>query len=64
MSKKRDHRGPKSPRWKGGRVTTVGGYVLIYAPDHPHAYRNQVYEHKLIAEAALGHLLPTETRTR
>ena len=48
-------KGSNSPRWKGGRVQTTGGHVLVYRPDHPHANRHgQVLEHRLVAEQLLG----------
>lgn len=35
------------------------GYVLVWLPEHPHSGEaGYVYEHTLIAEAALGKLLP------
>jgi len=50
------------PRWKGGRVTNVRGYVLVRQPGHPDAHCNgYIYEHRLVAEAVLGRrLLPGE----
>lgn len=54
--------GALNPAWKGGRYYDDDGYVLIYAPDHPHATKDgRVREHRLVAEKKLGrHLLPTE----
>jgi hypothetical protein len=46
-----------SPRWKGGRFYNTGGYVLVYAPTHPHANRSYVFEHRLVMEAHLGRTL-------
>lgn len=54
--------GELNPAWKGGRYYDDDGYVLIYAPDHPHATKDgRVREHRLVAEKKLGrYLLPTE----
>ena len=42
-------------------VKTSQGYLKVYCPEHPHAYRDgYVLQHILIAEKALGSLLPTE----
>lgn len=50
--------GLDSQAWKGGRRVTSKGYVAIYAKDHPRANSGYVFEHILIAEAALGRYLP------
>lgn len=54
--------GEVNPSWKGGRYFDDDGYVLIYAPDHPHATKDgRVREHRLVMEQVLGrYLLPTE----
>lgn len=54
--------GEINPSWKGGRYLDADGYVLVYAPDHPHATNSgRVREHRLVAERALGrHLSPEE----
>lgn len=60
--------GEQAPMWKGGRKIRDDGYVLVYAPDHPHAHsagrrgRNlYMLEHRLIMEQYLGrYLLPEE----
>lgn len=52
-------RGAKSRPWKGG-TTTVRGYVMIYAPDHPACQGNKrlyVHEHRLVMEKHLGRYL-------
>lgn len=41
-----------------GRRIATNRYVLIYKPGHPKAKCGNVYEHILIAEKALGKLLP------
>lgn len=54
--------GPANPQWKGGRFISSSGYALIKLPEHPYAnISGYVYEHRLIAEKALGrYLKPTE----
>lgn len=49
--------------WKGGVVRKSTGYLLQYAPDHPHADRKgYVLQHRLVAEQMLGRpLLGSET---
>ncbi len=46
-------RGARNGRWKGGRQIR-GHYVLVWCPGHPEAHNGHVFEHRLIAEAALG----------
>lgn len=59
--KPRDMKGPKNPRWKGGRRVNNAGYVFVYCPGHPRAQANKVREHILVMEARLGrHLRPGE----
>ncbi len=51
--------GPKNPAWRGGRCGTDKGYMTVLRRDHPRASgRGYVYEHVLVAEAALGRDLP------
>lgn len=51
-------RGAKSYHWKGGRTLNTGGYVHVYAPDHPkHSKDNYVLEHVLVMERGLGRYL-------
>lgn len=51
--------GTDNPNWKGGRTVHAQGYVLIMQPQHPRATRQgYVFEHILVAEKALGKLLP------
>lgn len=50
--------GPNNYHWSGGRKKHSGGYVLVYAPDHPHRDRNGfVLEHRIVMENALGRIL-------
>lgn len=54
------YKGNKHSKWKGGRLKTVLGYILIYAPKHP--FRNKVgkgyvLEHRLVMEKKLGRYL-------
>lgn len=54
--------GENSHKWKGGRKITSGGYIEIYAPEHPRALKQSgqsayVKEHILVAEKALGRYL-------
>lgn len=51
-------RGKDAPNWKGGRYKNVNGYVLIYKPEHHRANkRGYVFEHILVAEEMVGHLI-------
>jgi hypothetical protein len=54
---KRDHTGPRNPRWQGGQHLTHQGYVMTYMPEHPNAYNNKVLEHRLVMEKHLGRYL-------
>lgn len=52
--------GEHSPQWRGGRYTS-NGYVMVLTPDHPHADdKGYVEEHRLVAERAIGKILPRE----
>jgi len=59
--------GEKAGGWKGGRNKTGEGYILVYAPAHPHKKRSSkiggyVLEHRLVMEEHLGRYLePWET---
>ena len=59
---RKSHTGNKNSKWKGGRLKTERGYILIYAPDHPYAQsKGYVREHRLIIEEKIGrYLLPNE----
>lgn len=51
-------RGPVANAWKNG-ITRNGKNILIYKPDHPKAIHGKyVPEHRLVAEKALGKILP------
>lgn len=56
------HPGSRNPAWKGGSYLDADGYVLLYAPAHPHATKaGRVREHRLVMEKSIGrYLLPTE----
>lgn len=55
--------GAQAPNWKGGRKQHVKGYVFVHKPGHPRISKQAgrsgyVFEHILVAEAALGKFLP------
>lgn len=52
-----DRNGNKNPRWKGGRRKRKDGYILVYRPSHPFAYRNFILEHRDVMEKHLGRIL-------
>jgi hypothetical protein len=49
--------GANHPQWRGGRRLDKDGYVMIYCPDHPHARKGCVLEHRLVVERKLGRIL-------
>lgn len=49
--------GSANQKWNGGRMSS-GAYFSLLRPDHPAAHRGYVYEHRLVAEKALGRPLP------
>lgn len=52
--------GEKHYNWRGGKHMQSGGYIEVYAPNHPHKYsRNTVLEHRLVMEKHLGRFLKT-----
>ena len=57
-------KGKNSPTWRGGKTTNWGGYVLVYAPNHPFKMKrkNYVFEHRLVMEKHLGRYLKPEER--
>jgi hypothetical protein len=51
--------GDKHPKWKGGRVDSGDGYVLLYKPGHHRiTHSNYVYEHIVVWEEVHGCRLP------
>lgn len=55
------YRGSGNPKWRGGLVEQVGGYLYEHAPDHPGATEDgYVMQHRLVMERALGRYLTTE----
>ena len=45
--------GSGNSKWKGG-IMYDNGRKLIYAPEHPNAYRGYIYEYRMVASATLG----------
>lgn len=57
-------RGKWRHTWKGGKFVRSGGHVIVYAPRHPYAYKNQYFEHRLVMEQHIGRYLdPKEVIT-
>ena len=54
--------GKENFKWKGGRRKLKIGYIVTKAYGHPKAYRNEVYEHILVAEKKLGRYLTKNER--
>ncbi len=55
--------GPKSSRWKGGRIRDQHGYIMALAPDHPSnvgTTRRYVQEHRLVLEKEKGRFLRSD----
>lgn len=54
--------GENNPAWRGGVQIDKNGYVLVYAPNHPHRNRhNKILLHRLVMEKKIGRtLLPSE----
>lgn len=48
-----------SPRQNYAPLTNKNGYVLLWAPNHPDAYKpsNRIPEHRLVMEGMLGRRL-------
>ena len=58
------HKGKKHPSWKGGKVFSSDGYILIWKPDHPFSTKQRyVLEARLVAEKELGRYLKLEEKT-
>lgn len=54
----RNKTGKMSHLWKGGRVVVRGGYINVFAPDHPYAVGGKyVREHRLVMEKKIGRYL-------
>lgn len=50
--------GSKNPNWKGGRLKSGNGYIMVWRPDHPHSdNKGYVAEHRLVMEQKLGRYL-------
>lgn len=57
----RDRTGSKNSNWKQGLRMDKDGYVLRYAPNHPHAWQAKcVYDHRLVVEKQIGRYLKPE----
>lgn len=53
--------GSNNYHWSGGRKYHSGGYVCVYAPDHPCRDKNGfVLEHRLVMEQKLGRILSSD----
>lgn len=51
-------KGEENHNWKGGRLKTSQGYILIHNPTHPNCNPNgYVREHRLVMEKILGRYL-------
>lgn len=51
-------RGGDHNRWKSGKTKHPQGYILVFCPGHPRAYRDRyVFEHILVMEKFLGRYL-------
>lgn len=62
-SKVNHARGEQSHNWRGGRTERSMGYIGVLCHGHPRATSSgHVLEHILIAEKALGHILPVKAR--
>lgn len=56
--KKISRPGKLNPNWKGGRVKTSDGYILLYRPGHPYCTRQgYVPEHRIAVEKMIGRFL-------
>jgi hypothetical protein len=55
---KKSQAGPDNGNWRGGKSTRQNGYVRLWMPNHPSADSiGYVFEHRIIAEKALGRYL-------
>lgn len=47
--------------WKGGKIISQEGYILLRLPDHPNAQSNGYYlQHRLVMEQKIGRYLTKE----
>lgn len=52
------YKGAGNPKWRGGTVRQVSGYIYEYAPDHPHATDDgYVMQHRLVVERSIGRVI-------
>lgn len=55
--------GEKCALWKGGKLISKYGYVLVYAHNHPkRIMNNYVFEHRLVVEKMIGRYLETHEK--
>jgi hypothetical protein len=48
----------KNRNWKGGKIRTYYGYILVWSPNHPNSgTKGYVMEHRLVMEKHLGRYL-------
>jgi len=52
--------GKRSNNWRGGRIKTKEGYILIWNPNHPNNHNGYVSEHRLVMEKIIGRFLKSE----
>lgn len=50
-------KGFKHYNWKGGKILSYEGYVMIHMPEHPASHLNYISEHRLIIEKQMGRYL-------
>lgn len=50
----------KGNNWKGGRVKTKEGYILIWNPTHLNTHNGYISEHRLVMEKILGRILKSK----
>jgi len=49
------HKGPRNPRWNGGKCKDSKGYILILMPDHPNSRKTgYVAQHHLVMSKHIG----------
>jgi hypothetical protein len=53
----KNYKGANSHRWHGGRRKSKGGYIQIYAPEHPNNVQSYILEHRLVMEKHLNRVL-------